>query len=492
MRGLTEFYTPQEAWEELASEKQQYIRVHMATYSGEHNELRATAQPGSFWARDGKAKVHVPLAADIASASADLLFGNAPRCRVYSEKEEQALDDKQTRLDDILRANGFESLIQEAAEKAAALGDVYLKANWDDIHCKVPFITIMGGDEAIPEYRYGQLRCVHFFTVIRIDRKSGVHWRLYERYAPGEIISGVFRGDSASLGAEDPAANNDLEIIPQLIVPDSLMLAAHVPNSKPSRVRYKDYGRSEFEGMRDMLDALDEVFSSWMRDIRLAKSRLLVPAEFLRKRAGTNMFGEDTYTWEFDEDVESLVALDVTDADKMNITPSQFAIRATEHALTAETLIRNIISMCGYSPQTFGLDINGQASSGTALLIREKKSFNMRAKKLNYWSGPLEHFFTAVLQLDNAVWHKGIVDPLDRVIVEFPDAMSTDLATVASAVKLMHDASAISTKIAVKMLHPDWEEGEINEEAERVQQEFGTADPSVITELGDLHGGTDA
>lgn len=495
MNGLTNFYAPNEAWDELADERSKYMRQYQAAYSGDHLELAATAYAGSFWARNGKARIHVPLAADIAAASADLLFGNPPRCRIYDDQKENVEEEKQNRLDAILRYNGFESLVQEAAEEAAVTGDVFLKCNWDDKRAEYPYITFVSGDEAIAEYRFGRLLCVHFFTVIRIERETGVYWRLYERYEEGRIISAVYVGDTGSLGSEWTGAMDELGIVPEKIVPGRVMLAAHIPNIRPSRVRFASYGRSEFEGMRDMMDSLDEVYSSWMRDVRLAKARLLVPAEFLRKRrvsqdgTGNNdqLFTESRFTWEFDEDVETLVALDVTDADQMQITPSQFAIRAEEHAKTAEALIRNIISMCGYSPQTFGLDIEGQASSGTALLIREKKSFSMRAKKLNYWSAPLENFLTAVLQLDAAVYHTPNVHEADRVIVDFPDAMSTDLSTVANAVKLMRDAQTVSVKTAVRMLHPDWEQGQIDEETEHVMQEFGTADPKAIIEAGDLH-----
>lgn len=485
MNGLTEFYTPSEAWDELMDERSEYIRAVQAAYSGNHYELAATAVEGSFWARNGKAKIHVPLAADIAAASADLLFGNAPRCHVYDDESDDLEEEKQDRLDLILRSNRFESIIQEAAEKCAVTGDVFLKCNWDAQKCEWPYINYVGGDHALPEYRFGQLQCVHFFTVIRIERKTGVYWRLYERYEHGKIISGVYRGDSGTLGAENTPAETELGIETEKTIPGGLMLAAHIPNMKPSRVRYEDYGRSEFEGMRDMLDALDEVYSSWLRDIRLAKSRLIVPAEFLRKRESGNLFTDNRFTWEFDEDVETLVALDVTDADQIQITPSQFAIRAQEHAATAEALIRNIISMCGYSPQTFGLDITGQASSGTALLIREKKSFSMRAKKLNFWSQPLEAFLTAVVQLDGAVYHTMAVHPDDRVIVDFPEAMSTDLSTVANAVKMMHDAMAVSTETAVKMLHPDWEQGQIKEEAEKAMKEYGTGSPDAVAGFGD-------
>ena len=278
-------------------------------------------------------------------------------------------------------------------------------------------------------------------------------------------------------------------IQPEVIVPGSGMMAVHVPNVRPSRVRKNEYGRSEFEGMRDMLDSLDETMSSWLRDIRLAKSRLIVPAEYLRKRQGKlaeNMFSDNRYTFEFDEDVETLVALDIVNDKDMKITPSQFEIRADQHAKTAELLIRNIISMCGYSPQSFGLDIEGQAASGTALLIREKKSFSTRSRKLNYWSMPLERFLTSVLQLDSALYHQGGVKATDRVIVEFPDCMSTDISTMANAVKMMHDAQSASTEIKIKLLHPDWEEGEVKAEAQRVLKEYGTTDAAAIPGMGDL------
>ncbi len=491
---ISEFFTPPEAWDELTAVRSEYVRKHMAAYSGLRRELSATAVSGSFWKRKSKGKIHVPLAADIAAVSANMLFGNAPRCRIYDEataKDKQPgkreKSEKQLRLDAILRESLFESLIQEAAEVASACGDVYLKCNWDTDKLPCPSILYVSGEDAVPEYRFGRLICVHFFTVIKTDRKSGKIWRLYERYSQGAIKSAVYRGDSASLGEETAEEMEALGIEPEVEVPGRCMMAVHIPNTKPSRVRKTQYGRSEFEGLRDLLDELDETFTSWFRDIRLAKSRLIVPAEYLRKRENQGeMFSDNRYIWEFDEDVEALVALDIANDKDMKITPSQFAIRADEHAKTADMLIRNIISMCGYSPQSFGLDIEGQAASGTALLIREKKSFSTRSKKLNYWSLPLERFLTSVILLDSELYSQGGIRNTDRVIVEFPDCMSSDISTMANAVKMMRDAQGVSTQIMVKMLHPDWEEGEVLEETARITREFGTADPKALAELGDM------
>lgn len=488
MSEMTGLFSPREAWDELSAERGWYVRKHRAAYSGVHEDLRATAVSGSFWARAGKAKVHVPIASDIASASADLLFGNPPRCRVYNDLTDEVEDGKQDRLDAILRESGFEGLLQEAAETAAVTGDVYLKCNWDAGALPCPTVAFVGGDDAVPEYRFGQLQCVHFFTDVKRERKTQKVWRLYERYERGRILSGIFCGDAADLGEEVPGALEAFGIDAETLVPGGGMMAVHIPNAKPSRVRKAEYGRSDFEGMRDMLDSLDEVYSSWMRDIRLAKSRLIVPAEFLRRKPNFGSEGESRYTFEFDEDVETLVALDISNDTEMKITPSQFAIRAEEHAKTAEALVRNIISMSGYSPQTFGLDIQGQASSGTALLIREKKSFSMRSKKLNYWSMPLERFLTAVMRLDAEVYGEISAQEGDRVIIEFPDSMSTDLSTISQAVQLMHNAQAASTETMVKMLHPDWEQGQIEDEVRKVMEEYGVATMEPDAMQGDLHG----
>ncbi|MEW1928476.1 hypothetical protein [Streptomyces sp. NPDC088360] len=41
-------------------------------------------------------------------------------------------------------------------------------------------------------------------------------------------------------------------------------------------------GRSHFQGIRDVFEAIDDVWTSWMRDIRLARARLIAPDGYLR------------------------------------------------------------------------------------------------------------------------------------------------------------------------------------------------------------------
>ena len=482
---MLDLYTPEEAWEELQQRRAKYFDLYNATFSGEHNDLARTAVQGSFWKRGGKVKQHVPVAADIAATSASLLFGEEPRFTIFDESLGDTEDGSQPRLDAIIAGNGLLQKLNEAAESASAAGDVFLKCRFDRDALDMPSIQVVRGADALPEYRLGALQCIHFFTVLKVEIKTGKIWRVYERYEPGRIETHVYCGQSNVLGTEEPEVLAALGMEMEVAPPVAMMLAAHIVNMKPSRVWLTDdKGRSDFEGLRDMLDSLDEIYTSWLRDIRLAKSRLIVPAEFLRRKP-SDMFTENSYKYEFDEDVETLVALDMGDGTEQKITPSQFAIRSQEHAATYESTLRTIISMAGYSPQTFGLDINGNAESGTARRIMEKKSLSTNAKKQNYWRAPLENFLTAVLHLDKALYGNNELHDDDCVRVEMHDPIVTGVADMASAVNLLRSAQAASTETLVKMLHPEWQQGKVDEEVAAIHEEQGVESALSQPFMGD-------
>jgi len=91
---------------------------------------------GKFWQKTERQerieKVHFPLAGDIASVSADLLFSEPPTVRIPEAQEDEA-DSKakatQDRINKIVGNNQTYSTLVEAAESSAALGGTYLKIN---------------------------------------------------------------------------------------------------------------------------------------------------------------------------------------------------------------------------------------------------------------------------------------------------------------------------------------------------------------------------
>ena len=469
-----QFLTPEEAWNKRVRYREEYYRKNIAAYTGDRNELNATSDVGMFWRRQSKCKMHVPVAADIATVSANLLFAEEPSFMCFDEKTEDNESKQQARLDELVTKNNLHGKLNEAAESCAALGDIYLKLNWWKEEIDYSVLSVVPGDAAWPEFLFGVLKGIHFFSVVKSDEDTDEVIRVYELYQPGKITMAVYNGTTTTLG--DDMGDAELEkygFKREVIPPIDDMLAVHIPNMKPNR-EYRDgnMGRSDFDGLRNLMDSLDETYSSWMRDIRLGKARTIVPAEYLKRKPQEMLDGlAQSASWEFDPDVESYVTIDMTDSNGNvpGITLQQFSIRSGEHAATCAELMRNIVSIAGYAPQTFGMDITGMAQSGTALHIREKKSYDTRGKKQTYWKSPLEAIMSAMIHLDNALWPDKGSDADDMVRVRFADSAANDLSSLAQTVAMMAGANSISTEIMVEMLHPDWTQKQIAEEVARIK-----------------------
>ncbi len=214
------------------------------------------------------------------------------------------------------------------------------------------------------------------------------------------------------------------------------------------------------------MDALDATYTSWIRDLKLAKARLLVPRHMLEKENGQ---------LKFDVDKSVYVALETDPTGDNKITPQQFAIRADQHSKTAKELFIRAVDTAGFSPQTFGLNVEGRADSGTAIKLRERKSVQTKSKKEHYISQPLGEALRLMLQVDQ------MMDYADEVFnasqytprVEIGSAFKPTLNELADSLDKINRAEAASYETKVRLAHPDWSESEIIEEVEKIKDEKG-------------------
>ncbi|MGW1679380.1 phage portal protein [Saccharopolyspora sp. NPDC002376] len=423
-----------------------------------------------FWgapipAGEKRAKLHLPLPADIATASSDLLFSEAPRI-TFDNATNAA------RWDTIAEGIGLQARLSEAAEVAAPLGGVYLRAGWDHDLAKQPLLAIVHADRALPEFSpYGRLRAVTFWRELENDGSTVL--RLVERHEldNGRAVTlyGLYEGSDDKLGREiDLAGHPDAagyEPVVDIGLP--VLPVVYVPNMLPSRVdRASQLGRSDFESVEPLFDQLDEVLTSWMRDVRLAKGRIIVPSAFLQNLGP----GQGAA---FDPEREAYEALDVPPTSSAaGITVQQFAIRVAEHERTLDRLIRHAVETAGYSAQTFGLGTDGQSVTATEVRSRERRSYTTRGKKAGYWAPGLRDLATALLYVDRLVFKTPGVEPAPPAI-EFPDGVQENPLQLAQTLRELETAGAVSTFVKVSMLHPEWDEDRITEEVERIRAEQG-------------------
>jgi A118 family predicted phage portal protein len=461
------------------------IAVDDAWYSGDRGRLariygRETKTPRRrLWSRRSTAhrpgrdtRLHVPLAGDIAQTSADMLFSDMPRIVVDDART-------QTRLDQILDAGHVQQMLLSAAEQCAALSGVYLRATWDRDLVDRPLLTAVQPDNAVPEFRFGMLAAVNFWRELTGSTTQLV-WRHVERHEPGRIVHALYQGSGDNIGRRVPLTEHpDTVALAGSIESDGestttgirQLTACYVPNMTPNRLhRGSPIGRSDYAApIYDQLDGLDEVWTSWMRDIRLARARLIVPDGYLR----SNGPGKGA---SFDEDAEVYAQLNMPPTENGGITLSQFDIRVEEHQRTAEALTRQAAQSAGYAARSFGLDQDGgQARTATEVDSDDDKSMITRRKKAGHWKQGLADILFALLDLDAVHFRTGVTP--ERPRVEFSDGVAESPMDVAQTLDLLNRAQAVSTATRVKILHPDWDDKEVAAEAAAILRETGTAAP---------------
>ncbi|MGW8719671.1 phage portal protein [Streptomyces althioticus] len=415
-----------------------------------------------------RTKVHVPIAGDLCAGSADLLFSEPPKFTVDDEPTTKRLDE--------LVDDGMLATLQTAAEVGAALGGVYLRPVYDKGIADRPWLDAVHADRAVPEFAWGRLAAVTFWRIVH--EEDGQVWRHLERHESGRILHGLYQGTAGKLGRTVPLEDHPATAGLAAVVNEESFVetgydgldVAHVPNQLSRKWRsnaaLKDFGRSDLDGVETLMDQLDETYSSWMRDIRLGKGRIIVPESYLQ--SGGPGRGA---SWNPDREAYAGVNM-LSRGDGMALTVAQFAIRVNEHRETAEDLVNQILRSAGYSNQTFGLG-GDVAVTATEVVSKERRSMTTRGRKILRWRPALAHAIEALLAVDQAVFG-GQTKP-QRPTVEFEDSVQEDPLALANTVDVLRRAQAASTDTLVRMAHPEWDDTMVQAEVDRIRQEQGMA-----------------
>lgn len=426
-------------------------------------------------------RLHVPLAGDIAAVNADLLFGEAP---TLATEETGGTRPVQERLDELMTEGGLHSALLEGAEVCAAYGGVYLRVSWDRDLSPFPIVEPIIPDTAAPEWAGQHLRAVTFWRVLSDEGDSRVVRHL-ERHEPGRVFHGLYEGGQNALGTKVPLTERPeterfagaVDAQGGISTGAEGLAVVYVPNMRPHRlIRGTPMGRSDYQGVEPFMDALDEAWSSWMRDIRLAKARLVVPDSFLQnlgRGQGSFFDGEQ----EVYEGVTGLQGANERFSDM--ISAHQFAIRVDEHSRTCQELTEQIVRGAGFSAQTFG-ESRDLAVTATEVTTRERRTYSTRARKIGYWQPALTRLLEVVLQIDRAALGTGIT-PV-RPSLSWPDGVQDSPEQVATTVELLNRARAASTQTLVQIVHPDWDETEVQAEVQRIE-EADQPDPRLMAGL---------
>lgn len=455
-----------------------------------------------------RTRLHAPIAENLANLSADLLMAEPPEYRFVDGRGKTVAGKSQDRLDAIVNSPDHHRAQSHAAEITAGLGASVLTAHWDPKTTDRPWMQSTPCDAAIPEFAGTRLVAVNLYTLHPKYTPGGLISECYihiERHEIGAIIHGLYRVDILevnpwgfdTLGGLVPLseceATEHLADIPGSVagpIPGTISLPTGIQRltaswwrNRPTRTFRKTLpflGRADFEGAEQFLDAADEVWSSWLRDIKIARARLIVPEQFLDLQ-GPGMGPA------FDDDREVLTPLAFTDlgGDKSPISAQQFKIRADEHASTLMGLTQEITRFAGYSLSSY-TEQQGGGGAITATEVTDRTSMTERTRdnKFLTFTEAAEPLTLALLDLDRVHYRSGVSVPDGTTLtIQITELSQIDPLKEAQQLQYLRAAQAASTDTLVRLQHGDWDEERVQREVILIRQESGLdveADPATV------------
>lgn len=411
-------------------------------------------------------RIHIPAAANLSALNADLLYTELPRFTL--DGPTAAVD----RLQEILSDGGGYAALAEGAELSSAYGSAYLRVSVDVETADAPIIEALPPHCAIPEWRYGRLVAVTFWRVLP-DGRNGVVRHL-ERHEPGMIQHQLRLGSPETLGSvlslsEHPETQRLASLADdqgRIATGIPLLDVVHKPNVGPNReCPGEPIGRSDYQGALGVMQNLDEAWSRWMDELRLARHRLIVPREYTR---GLGPGKGST----FDPDQRIFTAVEALDpAAPLQIEATQFMIRTDDYERSCAATWRAIVRNAGYSADAFGEESSGAQATATEVGQRGARTIATRSRKLSYETPACQRVGNVITAYD-ARYYPGRGSQVGTSCdVSFPDGVTPDPVKDAQVVQMLDAAGKLSLETGVAMAHPDWDGDQVAEEVARIKGE---------------------
>lgn len=466
------------------------------------NGFRAAAHKiAGFWTQPNPEapRRHLPIANEIATRSADLLFADPPVFTVDAPMTNGKLTEEGTRVQDrllaILEASNADALFLQAGEISAALGSAVLRIAIDDENPagRMPILSVVDADAAIPEYRWGQLVATTLWRTLPGRHEQDVYRHL-ERHAGGYVEHALYQGDAQHIGkrvplAEHPETADLAERVDEssriLLDPNGGLTAVSIPNMLPDPLdRSSSAGRSDYtDPVIDLMDAADAVYTRMLEHIDDARSRIII-AESLLQRSGPGRgqsfdMGQRVFT-----KVKMPPAQD--DSNRLPLEKVQFDMKVIEHLQALDSLQQRAIQAAGYSTRT-DQGSDGEAMTATEVDATERRSLTTRDRKIRYWRPALARLATTLLSVD-AYYYPGQGSTPLPVRVQFPEAVQPTPLNLAGLAEALQRSGGASLQTIVQTLHPDWDATAVGEEVTRIVTASQIPDPITFRSSGQGEG----
>lgn len=440
-----------------------------------------------------------PIGDRVATAKADLLWGEDPKIRANKDSD-------QSNLDRIVRTSQLASELHWAEQLRASEGEVWWRIERGDndvVPC--PIVTFHSREVVVPLYVGPILVAAAFVTEFEdptapVREASPPIWRHLEIHTEGRIENRLYLGHRDSLGA-----GKNLDEFPETEELDSIW-DHELPGMIAGRVIYRRsrdraLGRSVYEGSENIMLALNEAMTVGVENVRLAgKKRAVVPAESLKKRdpdlpdSFDNGDGSRTpiqgMSFDAGEDVLVAGSMDT----ELGKEPGANLFKILEYSFDSEALIawqdklvKVLASRCGLTVQFIGEGAaagEGTAETGTALRVKLLPATSSARGSGRSWEDSVPRILMLMQLLDSAPQSQGGFARTYSAAGEPPSVEREDPLPRDETEEVARHSTAVggpveSVETAVRDLHPDWDDKQVEDEVKRIREDVQTSNSFV-------------
>ena len=460
----------------------------------------------------------------ICAELAGLVWGESAAIQVSRKDYEPQVDEKTGAVmnpdllndfvQEVLRKNAFAEKMQESIEQGLALGGSAMKVWHEERHDSagnpVPgsgeirigwcmadqFIPTAWDNAKVTEGVFVSRTAKDgwYYTRLEWHRWDGLTYTIKNELYRAEMQKGAGEtGAQDILGVRWPLADVYPYLDEETVVPvgESLFsywrtpIANNLDDNSP-------LGVSMYANAMETLHALDICYDSFVREFRLGRKRIIVPARAVRSVVDPETGALRRYFDAMDETYEALASDDPND---LRISDNSVELRVEEHVAALNAFLSILCLQVGFSSSTFSFDQHSGLKTATEVISEESKTYKTVKTMQNQLKPAIERLVRNIIDVAvlYGVEHDGqtveslVADGYDVQVV-FDDGITQDRQTNISEGVTLVGAGLLSK---YKFLtDPKYGQGLTPEEAatelERIKSENGGQRVDALNLFGGL------
>ena len=320
----------------------------------------------------------------------------------------------------VLADNDFHTKMIESIEQASALGGHAMKA-WHEVRRDKDGNEIPGTDSIRLGYAMADqfvptawnnagvddaifvtrtAKGGFYYTLLEWHFWDGLTYKIKNELYRAEMKKDGVGGDQDILGFRYPLAAVYPMLDEETEINTEYSLFTYFRTPKANNIDDNSpLGISMYANAMDTLHAIDICFDSFVREFRLGKKRIIVPARMIRNVVDPVTGKQVRY---FDASDETYEALSTDDPDSLKIQDNSVVLRVSEHVEAMNALLNLLCLQVGLSFGTFSFDAHGGLKTATEVVSENSKTYKTIKNFQNQIVPAIKDIVNAIIEVASA------------------------------------------------------------------------------------------